>query len=301
MALNFDDLMVFERTAITGSLSEAARQLALTPQIASRRLSRLEGHLGVRLFNRTTRSVGLTAEGESFLSGARRILDEVRDAEDSVGVGSRRARGMLRVTAPGAFGRKILAPLAPKLLKAHPDLRIDLHLTDGQVDLIEEGLDLAVRITAALPDTSALARRLSDNQTLLVASPAYLKERPPPQKLADLADHSCLTRSGSDVWHFQGEQGGKRQIRVGGSFSSNIYEALREGVLAGAGISMHSAWDVASDIASGRLVDIKLRDAKPTVLGIWVLRPPGPRTTGQKVDLFVEALQARLKDLNKAW
>ena len=233
----------------------------------------------------------MTAEGEVFLPAARRVLEEARSAEASVGLGSRRVRGVLRVTAPAAFGRKVIAPLAPALLAAHPDLRLDLQLTDSRADLVEEGLDLAVRIADALPDSRALARKLAENPVMLVASPSYLARRTPPRDLAALSGHDCLTRTGADVWSFQNHAGAKRQIRVGGPFSSNAFEALREAVLGGAGVGLHSHWDVADEIADGRLRPISLADAAPTRLAVWLLRPAGTPRSGRKVEVFVDALR----------
>ncbi len=296
MALDLEDVALFQRIAATANLSEAARQLGLTPQIASRRLQRLEAHLGVRLIHRTTRRSALTGDGEAFLAAADRLLAEAQAAEAAVGASRETPRGTLRVSAPATFGRKVISPMVPGLLAAHPEMKVDLQLTDNVVDLIENAIDIAVRI-ATLRPTTHVARKLADNPVLLVAAPAYLAQHGPPEQLSDLAAHTCLTRTGSDVWPFtQGKD--ERQIRVSGGFTSNSNEALREAALSGLGLGLHSRWDIDDHLAAGDLIAVRLSDAEPRRLSIWGVRPGG-RETPPRVRVFLDALEAALHPQRK--
>ncbi|WP_306117496.1 MULTISPECIES: LysR family transcriptional regulator [unclassified Roseitalea] len=291
MPLNLEDVALFKRIAAAGSLSEAARQMGLTPQIASRRLQRLEAYLGVKLLHRTTRRSALTNDGEVFLAAAQRLTAEAEAAEASVGPNKEEPRGTLRVSAPATFGRKAISPFVPGLLARHPDLRIDLQLTDSVVDLIENAIDIAVRIATMRP-TTHIARKLADNPIMLVAAPAYIKKNGVPRTLDDLAQHSCLVRTGTDVWSFIND-GTERQIRVSGAFTSNANEALREAALSGLGLGLHSRWDIDDHLANGELVKVPLEDAEPRRLSIWAVRPGGRETT-PRAKVFLDALEGML-------
>ena len=286
------DLAIFVQAAAAGSLSAAARRLEITPMAASRRLAALEQQLGVRLMQRTTRAVSLTAEGEAFLAHAQAMLESEQAARAALAPTARGASGLLRVTAPAAFGRKVVAPLVPDILAANPELRIDLQLTDAVVDIVGAGIDVAVRI-GRLRDSTLIARRLAPNPRRLCASPAYLARAGRPERLADLAGHPCLVLTGQTHWPF--DAGGRRRdMRVSGPFSSSSIEAVRVACCAGLGLALLSAWDVADDLASGELVALALADAEPQELAIWAVYPTA-RLIPQKVHAFVEALARRLR------
>src|SRR5687767_6059397 len=175
-----------------GSLSAAARELGLSAMAATRRLASLERDLGVRLLHRTTRSLALTPEGEAFLPFARAMVEAEAAARSVLRASVAGAEGLLRVTAPVAFGRKRIAPLVPALLRANPGLRIELDMNDAVVDIVAAGVDVAIRI-APLPENGLVARRLARSPRVLCAAPAYVAARPPPCTVADLAQHECLT------------------------------------------------------------------------------------------------------------
>lgn len=267
--MDTQDLAVFVQAAASGSLSEAARRLGITPAAASRRLAALEAYLGARLLHRTTRSVTLTGEGEAFLLHAQAVLDAESAGRAALANGQDEAAGLLRVTAPANFGRKVVAPLVAPLLAAHPKLRVELHLTDSLVDIVAEGMDLAIRI-ARLRDSALIARKLGESPVLLCAAPAYLARVGTPRHLADLEAHECLALGGGAYWTF--ELGGKpRQVRVAGRFGSNSLEAVREACLGGAGLALFSAWDVAEELANGTLVSVTLDAVPPQELAIWAV------------------------------
>jgi DNA-binding transcriptional LysR family regulator len=285
------DLAILVHAARTGSLSAAARRLEITPMIASRRLAALERQVGVRLMHRTTRAVSLTPEGESFLEYASAMLETEEAARAVVAPVGAGVSGLLRVTAPAAFGRKVIAPLVPLMLQDNPGLRIDLHLTDSVVDIVAAGFDVAVRI-GRLQDSSLIARRLAPNIRLLCASPAYLSRAGTPEKAADLADHECLTLTGVSHWPFDvGSR--RREVKINGRFSSSSIEAVHAACLHGMGLALLSSWDADEDIRSGVLRIISLRDAKPQELAISVVYPTS-RMMPRKVELFIQTLSRRL-------
>jgi DNA-binding transcriptional LysR family regulator len=234
----------------------------------------------------------LTSDGETFAAAAMRLLAEADAAESAVGPSREEARGILRVSAPATFGRKVISPFMPELLAAHPRLRIDLQLTDSVVDLVENAIDVAIRIANMRP-TTHIARRLADNPIMLVAAPSYLSRHSAPAALAQLADHSCLVRTGADVWSFSAA-GKERQVRVTGPFVSNSNEALREAVLSGLGLGLHSRWDIDDHLKNGDLVEITLADAEPRRLSIWAVRPNGPDPVA-RVRVFLDALETALR------
>lgn len=291
------DLAVLVQAAASGSLSAAARRLEITPMVASRRLAALEREMGVRLMHRTTRATSLTAEGEAFLPYAQAMLeagDAARAAIEPVGAG---ASGILRVTAPAAFGRKIVAPLVPALLEANPALRIDLQLTDAVVDIVADGLDVAVRI-AAMKDSSLIALRLAANVRLLCAAPSYLARAGRPRRLADLEQHECLVLTGSTHWAFNAG-GRRRQVRIGGRFSSGSIEAVHAACRHGAGLALLSSWDAVDDLRAGTLESVSLTDSQPQELAIWAVYPT-TLMVPQKVKAFVENLATSLGNYSVA-
>ena len=176
MADIFTEMSVFSRVVTTGSLSSAARELGLSPAMVSRRLAALEGRLGVRLLNRTTRTLRLTDEGASYYDTCSRLLAEIDEAETAVAAGRVAPRGVLRVAIPASFGSRHITPLVPAFAERYPDVQLLLSLSDRNVNLIEEGFDLAIRI-ADLEDSSLAARRLAPNRRVVCASPDYLRRR----------------------------------------------------------------------------------------------------------------------------
>jgi DNA-binding transcriptional LysR family regulator len=249
------ELKFFVLLAKHGNLSAAARELDLTPPAATKRLAQLEQRLGVRLVNRTTRRISLTSEGEIYLRHASRILEEIREMEDQVSSSRAEPRGVLRVNATLGFGRTVIAPLVSDYARLHPDVEVRLEVTDRPVDLVEQGLDLAVRFGAP-PDSRLSARRLMTNRRFLCASPAYLARHGAPQHPSDLAGHRCIIHRQNDeaygVWRFTRNRE-TEAVKVGGTLASNDGDIVLGWALDGHGILIRSEWDAAKYLETGRL------------------------------------------------
>ena len=248
-------MQFFVLVARHGSLAAAARALDQTPPAATKRLAALEARLGVRLLNRSTRSLSLTSEGETYLQHATRILADVKDMEDAVSQGRATPKGLLRVNATLGFGRTTIAPLVSRFSARYPDVEVQMEVTDKPVDLVESGFDLAIRF-GALPDKRLNARRIMSNRRFLCASPGYLERHGTPASLADLADHRCIIHRQNDdaygIWRFQ-HQEHTEVVKVHGNLSSNDGDIVLGWALDGHGILIRSEWDLARYLDSGRL------------------------------------------------
>jgi DNA-binding transcriptional LysR family regulator len=230
-------LEVFVRTVESGGFSAAARQLELTPSAVSKLVTRLEDRLGVRLLNRTTRSLSPTAEGEALFRRAQRILAEIEDAEREVTQARQAPRGLLRISSGVAFGLHQFPPVLPEFEQRYPEIRVELSVTDQLVDLVDEGVDLAVR-TGRLPDSSLVARKICDLERVICASPDYLKRHGTPRTPEDLAHHNCLRMLGHpelSQWPFV-TRSGVRAIQIDGAYAANNAETLLQMSLLGLGI-----------------------------------------------------------------
>lgn len=249
------ELEFFILIARHGNLSAAARAMDITPPAATKRLAQLEAKLGVRLINRTTRSISLTKEGETYLSHATRIFEQLREMEDAVSSSKTDLRGLLRVNATLGFGRTTIAPLVSEFARLHPHVEVQVELTDKPVDLVEGGFDMAVRF-GALPDQRLNARCLMTNRRFLCASPLYLEQHGTPTTLADLAQHRCIIHRQNDeaygIWRFTRNQQNE-VIKVQGALSSNDGDIVLGWALDGHGILIRSEWDLAKYLESGRL------------------------------------------------
>ncbi|MES2933482.1 MAG: LysR family transcriptional regulator [Pseudomonadota bacterium] len=254
---HFKQISTFVDVAAKGSLSAAARAEGIAPAMIGRRLDALEERLGIKLLQRTTRKIALTTEGLSFLDDCQRILADLADAELAVSERSARASGHLTISAPAGFGRQHVAPLIPSFLAEHRALTLSLNLTDRVIDLIGEGIDVAIRI-ATLPDSTLVGVKLADNKRVVVAAPAYLKRYGTPQSLDALATHNCLAISNEGSqrgWNFR--QNGKNvTLKVAGNMACNDGAVLHDWALAGKGLAWRSMWEVGTEIESGQLVTV---------------------------------------------
>ena len=284
------------RVVQAGSFSAAARGLSLTPSAVSKQIGRLEDRLGARLITRTTRQFALTEEGRAFHERAVRILAEVAEAEQAVTDLRGEARGTLRVNAPFAFGRQHIAPLLPRFLERHPALRIDLTFNDRFVDLVEEGVDLVIRI-GELADSSLVARRLARNRRLVCGAPAYFERYGRPAEPGDLAGHNCLVytyRALRNDWNFVGPDGVERSVLVSGNLEANNAEALHAAVLQGTGLALLPLWLIGQDLEAGRLVEALPGYHAPDS-AIYAVYPPG-RHLSPKVRRFIDFLAERFSE-----
>ncbi len=260
----FRQISTFVEVVARGSLSAAARAEGIAPAMIGRRLDALEARLGVKLLQRTTRRLALTNEGAAFLEDCQRILSELEEAESAVAERSAKATGHLLVSAPAGFGRQHVAPLLPSFLAEHRDVTVNLNLNDRVVDVVGEGVDVAIRI-ASLSDSSLVGVKLADNQRVLVASPAYLRRKGTPRTLADLAKHNCLAISSEGSqrgWSFS-ENGKNVTLKVAGNMVCNDGAVLHDWALAGKGLAWRSMWEVGSDIEADRLRTVLDQFAAP--------------------------------------
>ncbi|RQR25769.1 LysR family transcriptional regulator [Burkholderia sp. Bp9142] len=248
-------MKVFVRAVEAGSISSAANELNMSPQLAGKQIRALEEGLGIKLLSRTTRRQSLTDSGQLFYERAKSILAEMEAAEALMAETRAEPRGRLRISAPITFGSHGLAPEIPEYLSQHPEVSVDLNLSNRTVDLVEEGFDVVFR-TGDLPDSSLIARRLGWYRLVLCAAPDYIRSAGKLRSPEDLANHECLVFSHTVLrtqWTFDGPDG-RVSVPIKGRFSTNSGEALRSTAVAGMGILLQPYELVADEIAAGRLV-----------------------------------------------
>ncbi|MBL8395742.1 MAG: LysR family transcriptional regulator, partial [Candidatus Accumulibacter sp.] len=278
-------IQAFVNSATRGSLSAAARAEAVTPAVIGRRLDALEARLGVKLLLRTTRKLSLTFEGQAFLEDCQRILNDLANAEAAVSLGGIRASGHLRVSAPAGFGRRHVAPQVAAFMEANPEVTVRLDLTDRLVDLLNEGVDCAVRI-GEMADSSLASSKLGEMRRLVVASPSYLGCHGEPVTPDQLSAHNCLSLGQQRGWALRQMPGGEVANRkVAGSFECNDGAVLHEWALAGKGLAWRSMWEVGDDLRGGALVSLLDEYAAPPV-GIYAVFPQR-RHLPLRVRLFI--------------
>jgi DNA-binding transcriptional LysR family regulator len=292
-----DGIAAFVRVVDSGSFSTAAHRLRISKSAVSAHVQRLERRLGIRLLNRTTRRLSVTEAGAAYYRHCVRILAEAEAAEQAAGALQREPRGTLRISAPDSFGWMHVAPAVPAFLKRYPELSVDIASSPAHVNLVDEGLDLAIRI--GVPEDSALVvRKLAPSRLVVCAAPAYLKQRGRPREPGDLAKHNCLCTSilpWGDEWRLAGKRGevrvGEVRVAVGGSFRSNNAETLRAAALDGIGIALLPTWAVAEPLRAGalrRVLDVWEPPAS-TIYAVY----PGNRLMSMKVRAFVDHLARR--------
>lgn len=287
-----DAMRAFVSVADLEGFAPAARKLGLSASAVTRLIAGLENHLGARLLQRTTRSVTLTDVGARYLERARRVLGDLEEAEDSVQAERSKPSGRLVVSAPMMFGRLYVGPLMSAYLKQYPDVSAELRLSDRMVNLVDEGIDLAVRI-GHLADSSVVARRVGDMRRIVVASPRYLKARGTPQRPSDLADHDVIQFSGSSAlaeWRFM-ENG--REIRVPNTsrFATNSTDAAVLHAEQGGGLISVLAYQVAESLKAGRL-KIVLAKYELSTMPIHLVYPTS-RLLSAKVRAFIDLVVAQ--------
>ena len=291
----FENMAAFTRVVEAGSISGAADRLGVAKSAVSRRLKELEAHLGVELFHRTTRRMNLTDSGRDFYHQCVRILEDVLEAELATAEAHATLKGGLRVALPSSFGLTHVGPAINEFLQSHPEIEFDLDFNDREVDLMQEGFDLAIRI-ADLPDSSLIARRLAPIQSVVCASPAYLKEMGVPQTPDELSRHRCLVYTllpDFENWRLTGSEGEiiKTKIRI--SLKASTGEFLRDAAVAGRGIIMVPAFMAYKEIERGDLVPL-LTDYRPPQLNAYAIYPK-TRHLSQRVRAFVDFLAKRFE------
>jgi DNA-binding transcriptional LysR family regulator len=297
---NVSEMEVFVRVVQAKSFSEAARGLGLSPSAVSKQIGRLEDRLGARLLNRTTRQLSLTEIGAAFHERAERIVADIAEAERAVSHLHGAPRGQLRVNAPVAFGIDHLAPLLPGFMARNHEVSVDLSVNDRFVDLVEEGIDVAIRI-GELADSSLIARRLAANRRVVCAAPDYLERRGTPASTAGLKRHNCLVytyRQQRREWHFDGPDG-HEVVTVSGDLETNNAQVLRMAALGGLGIVLLPLWLVGQDLTEGRLIEVLPQYHVPdsAIYAVW----PAGRHLSPKVRAFVDHIAVEIGELAKTW
>ncbi len=281
------DYEIFARVIEAGSLSAAARELHSSPAMISKRLTRLEDRLGVRLLQRTTRRLTPTEVGQSFYERVLAVLAAVEDAESFATVDCERPRGLLKVSLPTAFGRLHIAPRLKTFLDANPELKLLVDLNDDYVDLVAGNFDVAVRI-GTLPDSSLVARRLAPNRRVLCASPVYLEKYGEPMELQDLYCHRLLAAGPQVTWRLEGPEG-QVTFKPQSVLQTNSSEVVREAVVSGLGIGFRSTWDVSTELKRGVLRRVMPQYTGASDVNIYAVYY-GRRLVPVKVRAFVDYL-----------
>ena len=304
--LQNEDLRVFVTVVRKGGFAAAAEELGMSPAYVSKRIGVLEDLLGVRLFQRTTRRVVITADGEQVYARAQAILEQFDELVDEVSERRRAPSGMLRICSSFGFGRKLVAPAIAQLAASYPGLQIRFEVFDRMVDIVAEGFDLDVRVGDEIAP-QLIARRLRPNGRILCAAPAYLARHGTPKNLQDLAGHQCLPIKERDhpfgVWRLRGKNGDET-VKVSGALSTNHGEIALRWALDGAGIVLRSRWDAQPYLDSGQLVVVLPEYTQEA--NVWAVYPQ--RLAGSaKLRVCVEFLDEQLamprdgpRDIRKA-
>jgi DNA-binding transcriptional LysR family regulator len=257
MADEVAELQLFVEIVKAGNLSAAARALDSSPAAMSRGLSALEARLGVRLVTRTSRTFELTEEGHLFYERCERIVADIAEAEAEASSQGKLVKGRLRIGAPMGIGRRLIASLVAQFVEKYPGIQVQLNLSDSGLDVIGDGLDIALRV--GLPtDASVLAKKILSTRRIVCASPSYLKRHGTPRRPEDLRQHNCIRlvrgRQVIDTWPFQ-ENGKRLEVVVTGSLTTTSGEVVHDWVRSGRGIALKAVWDVQPDLETGALIE----------------------------------------------
>ena len=282
-------LRLFLRIAALGGVSAAAQDLALSPASASARLVKLEETIGFRLFNRTTRAISLTTDGEAYLPYAQQMIETLETGLSAVKGQGAEAEGLLRITMPGSFGRMYIIPVLADFHARYPLVSLDLRLSDTVLDVVEGAYDLIIR-NAPLADSSLILRKLASDRRLLVASPSYLRQHGAPSTPDDLVEHQCVSLAEATKWKYENGQ----TVSVPRSFVINDGEALRKMLEQGMGIGIKSLWNASESLKAGRLVEIMSEFPLVTNTAIWLLYP-SRRIVAPKVHAMIDFLLERFQ------
>ena len=289
---NLNDMVTFARVVEAGGFSEAARQMGVSKSHVSKAIARLELSLGVRLLNRSTRGLSVTEIGAAFHEHCIRITEEAAQAAEVVGRLQSEPRGVLRVTAPVAFGRLHVGPAVAEYLSRYPRLKLDMTITDRMVDLVSEGYDVAIRIRRE-PSLHVVARELAPVRRVVCATPDYFERRGVPTAPQDLAEHNCLhyTHFGTQgEWRFQSPRG-EIVVPVKGTLRIDDDDTLAQAVLSGLGLAMLPTFIIGGELQAGRLRSV-LSDYVPLERRIYAVHLPNVRLP-VKIRAFIDFLQAR--------
>jgi DNA-binding transcriptional LysR family regulator len=293
-------LTVFAKVVEQGSFARAADRLGLSTSAVSRHVAELESHLDARLLNRTTRRLSLTESGQAFHSRCVQLLADLEEAEEAIGAAAIVPRGTLKLTCSMSFGIRHVAPAIADFRARHPQLRFDVELSDRAVDIVDEGIDLAVRI-GSLGSQSLIARKIGVSELLCCAAPSYLARHTAPSVPADLAAHACLSyeyATERKTWRFRDTQGREHEVKIAGPVHANNGQMLCALAVAGVGINLEPDFIVAPEVRAGRLVTL-LPGYAVAPINIYAVYP-SRRHLSAKVRAFVDFLAARFAS-NPEW
>ncbi len=294
--MDIQDLRIFARVARVGNLSAVGAEFELSAGTISKRLQSLEAELSVRLFDRTTRAISITEEGQTLLAQVERTLGDLDLAFAALAANVNRPRGRLRVSAPTSLGRDVIAPAICAFMAAYDDIEIQIDLTDRVVSMPEGGYDVAIR-TGELADSSLIAKRLASDPQVVVAAPDYLAARGTPQVPQDLTKHSCLALGDAQYWSFaRGDE--TTEVRVSGRLRSDNGELLRHAAVEGLGLLRISHARVADDLRAGLLQQVLEGYEASVGSGIWVVYPSS-RHVLPKLRVFLTFLTQWFRDDRK--
>jgi len=294
VADEISELQLFVEIIKAGNLSAAARALNSSPAAMSRGLSALESRLGVRLVTRTSRSFELTGEGQIFYDRCLKIVGEIADAEAEASSHSGTVKGKLRIGAPMELGRRLMGPLIAKFAQKFPQIEVHLMLSDSGLDVIDDGLDIALRV--GLPsDASVIAKKILTTCRIVCASPAYFRRHGKPARPENLREHDCIRlvrgRRVLDSWVFQ-ENGKRFEIAVSGTLTSTSGEVVHDWVRAGRGIALKACWDMEKDLADGSIVQC-LSDYWCDEIDLFAISA-SRKHLSPRIRVFLDYISARL-------
>lgn len=291
----FEEMRIFVRVVDAGSFTKAADSTHLAKSAISRRLSELEDRLDVQLISRTTRRMTLTDAGRRFYEQCQRILADLEEVEAEINVAETSLKGRIRLAAPSAFGLAHLTPAITAFAQAHPQVKFDIDFNDRHIDLVEDGFDLALRISK-LSDSSMMARRLAVVSGLILASPEYWNKHGRPKKPQALSKHACLEYSyrGSSGWRYEGPRGSTGSVRVNEIMSANHGYFLRDAAIAGLGVVMQPTFICNQAIEAGLLEPV-LTDYKWLNLGLYAIYP-NTKHLPNRIRVFIDFLAEQWGD-----
>lgn len=283
--MNIEHLKLFTRIAITHNISLAGKEFGLSPAVSSSYISKLEANLGVKLIHRTTRKVALTEAGQEFLPHAKQVLETIEAAKAAVGTGSIAPQGTLRVTAPASFGHLHIVPALKGFFTRYPDVKVDLHLSDSIIDMVEGGFDIAIR-NGKLNDSTLIARKLAQDTRIICASPDYLAQYGEPRTPKELLKHQMIKLAGLDTWLFDTPKGEQR-IKVQSHLQIDNGESVRDACVDGIGIALCSRWIAYRQLQRGELVQVLADYPLISETAIWAVYPSS-RLLAPKVRAFID-------------
>ncbi len=292
----FENMDTFVKIVDLQSMSAAADRLGIAKSVVSRRLKDLESHLGAELFRRTTRQLVLTDTGHAYYLRSVQILEDVLETEHSISRKHKELKGKLRIALPATFGNMHVAPLLNEFLDLHPEIDFDLHFSDREVDLVEEGFDLALRISK-LEDSTLIARKITNIKRVFCASPTYLEKRGIPDSPVSMSTHCALTYSHDrvrDSWVFFDSNGQELNIKLRPTIRSNSGEYLRDAAVAGKGITFLPAFIIYRELNEGSLIPILMNYSTPTV-NLYAVYPQ-TRHLSSRVRTFIDFIVQHCSD-----